>query len=221
MTDNNIYLYQEPQAQRIQYTYNKSVGVCFVNQTVVGRRFGCQVAMIALTIFCYLSVFLFLCSLSVESKPQHHNLYGDFYGNRAGQQSAMQFNGHNPYSSFSDEMALIQQYLPLHPFQKLLIDSQIGFQQDEDEDDENGRGFFTYTHTMTETRHRGDVRTVYCTTSTTAISTCSPSGRRKRFSKGVRGLFYNEEVQKINFEEDQMKIEDDSNALLHTFTNEK
>ena len=177
-------------------------------------------AMIAPTrYYCYLSVFLFLCPLIVESKPQHHNPYGDFYGNRAGQQSAMQFNGFNPYSSFSDEMALIQQYLPLHPFQKLLVESQIGFQQDENEEDENGRGFFTYTHTMTETRHRGDVRTVFCTTSTTAISTCSPSGRRKRFSKGVRGLFYNEEVQKINFEEEeQMQIEDDSNVLLHTFT---
>ena len=177
---------------------------------------------IAPTRYCYLPLFLLLCPLIVESKPQHHNLYGNFYGNRAGQQPAMQFNGHNPYSSFSDEMALIQQFLPLHPFQKLLVDSQIGFQQDEDEEDENGRGFFTYTHTMTETKHRGDVRTIFCTTSTKALSTCSPSGRRKRFSKGVRGLFYNEEVQKTNFEEgEQMQIEDETNVLLHTFANKK
>ena len=132
----------------------------------------------------------------------------------------MQLNGYNAYSSFSDELSLIQQFLPVHPFQKLLNDGQIGFRQD-DEDDENGRIFFTVT--MTETKHRGDIRTVYCTTSTTAISTCSPSGRRKRFSKGVRGLFYNEEIQKINREEEEerMKIEDESNSLLHTFSNER
>jgi hypothetical protein len=175
--------------------------------------------MFSPTGYCYFSIFLLLCPLIVESKPQYLNPYEDFYGNRAGQQS-MQFNGYNPFSSFSDEMSLIQ---PLHPFQKLLIDSQIGFQQGGEEDDENGRGFFTYTYTMTETRHRGDIRTVYCTTSTTAISTCSPSGRRKRFSKGVRGLFYNEEIQKINREEqeERMKIEDESKTLLHTFSNER
>ena len=90
---------------------------------------------------CCFSVFLLLCPLIVESKPQYHNPYEKFYGSRAGQQ-LMEFNGYNnPYSSFSDEMALMQQYLPLHPFQKLLADSQIGFQRD-DEDDENGRFFF-------------------------------------------------------------------------------
>jgi len=130
----------------------------------------------------------------------------------------MQFDGFNPFSSLNDEMALMQQYLPLHPFQKLLADSQKGFQRN-DEDDENGRIFFTVT--MTETKDRGHTRTVYCTTSTAAISTCSPSGRRKRFSKGVRGLFYNEEVQKINFEEEQMQIEDETNLLLHSFNNER
>ena len=170
--------------------------------------------------YCYFSIFLLLCPLIVESKPQYLNQYGGIYGNRAGQQS-MQFNGYNPYSSFSDEMFLNQ---PLHPFHKLLVDSQIGFRQD-DEDDENGRGFFTYTYTMTETRHRGDIRTVFCTTSTKAISTCSPSGRRKRFSKDVRELFYNEEVQKINKEEEEEdeeeEMKDESNTLLHTFSYER
>ena len=168
--------------------------------------------MLVLSSYFFWVVLGLLCPL-IDAKPQYQHYYDNYWPNQQ-QQQPMQFDYYNrPYSSFSDDIALlIQQSLPLHPFQKVLSDSQSQSEtvtNDKDEIDKNRFLYFTVTYT--ETRHRGHIRTVYCTTSTTAISTCSPSGRRKRFSKGVRGLFYNEEEQ-------QIKIDDDSDALLHTFT---
>ena len=155
--------------------------------------------MVALTSYHNFPILFLLCPL-IKAMPQYQD------GNQ--QHHQQPFDHFNPYSSFSDEMVMIRQSLPLHPFEKVLPDDQFETQIDDD-DIEKGRFFFTVTYT--ETVRRGYLKTVYCTTSTTAISTCSPSGRRKRFSKGVRGLFYNEEEQ-------QIKIDDDSDALLHTFT---
>ena len=140
---------------------------------------------------------LVLCQLTSPSqaKPQHESFnlgYSD------------------PYSSLSvpDGVAMHQPafHLPFHPYHKVLEGEPQGTQ-----------GQLGLTIYVTETRDLGRhyLITSYCTTSTTALSVCTPSGRRKRFSKGVRGLFYEEEG--IG---EQAKIEDDSNILLHNIPEE-
>ena len=104
-------------------------------------------------------------------------------------------------------------HLPFHPYHKVLE----GEQQEEALLSQATQDQLGLTIYVTETRDlgRGYLITSYCTTSTTALSVCTPSGRRKRFSKGVRGLFYEEEGIA-----EQTKIEDDSSILLHNIPEE-
>ena len=104
-------------------------------------------------------------------------------------------------------------HLIFHPYQKVLE----GEQQEEALLSQVTKDQVGLTIYITETRDLGRryIITSYCTTSTTALSVCTPSARRKRFSKGVRGLFYEEEGIA-----EQTKIEDDSNILLHNIPEE-
>ena len=98
----------------------------------------------------------------------------------------------NPYSSLSDTQS---GDLPFQAYTKLL-DVGVGF-DDEKAPQQMAGGRFLWTIYVTQTRYKGSyLRTSYCTTSTAAISICTPSaGRRKRFSKGVRGLFFDEKEE--------------------------
>ena len=125
----------------------------------------------------------------------------------------------NPYSSFIDtQLGDVKQpfNLPFQAYPKLL---DGGIDADEDHQQVAG-GRFLWTIYVTQTRYKGSyLMTSYCTTSTAAISICTHSaGRRKRFSKGFRGLFFEEQ------EEVQFKINEESNheitSALHTISEE-
>ena len=142
---------------------------------------------------------LILCQGASQSNanPQHESL---IYG----------YN--NPYSSLSTPNGAAF-HLPFHPYRKVLEREQ----QEEAILSQVTKDQVGLTIYITETRDLGRryIITSYCTTSTTALSVCTPSGRRKRFSKGVRGLFYEEEGLA-----EQTKIEDDSNIHLHNIPEE-
>ena len=126
----------------------------------------------------------------------------------------------NPYSSLSDtEAGAIQQPFNILSFNQPTLQYQKNHNGDIQEDDVSqvAGGRFLWTIYVTATKYRGTyLKTIYCTTSTAAISICTPSaGRRKRFSKGIRGLFYNDK------EEGNSAIDDDANDQLHTFSIEK
>ena len=121
-----------------------------------------------------------------------------------------------PYSSLIDTKDVKHSFnFPFQVYPKVL-DGEEQEEQEESIPDAGGRFFWTIYVTQTRARP-GFLTTSYCTTSTTAISICTPSGRRrKRFSKGFRGLFFEEQ-----HEGGQTNMEDNSALLLHNISAEK